>query len=548
MIVHTFRRVAVALGLLGLVVSACAGNTGAPAQPAGAAPAGALPAAAKPQPYELLKVVLNNSGTGTLDVVNANHTKATVYAQMWGDFLVYVDPVSLAVKPGLAKEFSVNATGNEYTFKLRDDVKFHDGTPFNAEAVKFNFDRIGAAKIGLSYVALGGSRYSSTTVVDPFTVKVTFSEPYWTFYDHAALRLWFDSPAAVAKNGKDYGTKVVVGTGPYRVLEWVPNDHVFLERNDDYKWGSPVHKIQGPGYAKRIEIRGIVEGATRRATLESGQADVVMLDETDVPDIQKDARFKVELQPKGGTVRQLQINQKKFPFNDIVVRQAVGHAIDRDALVKTPRYSGIAQVALGIQGLKNMGGKWPEDLKSVQYAFDPAKARKLLDDAGYKLNGNVREKAGQKLQIEIIFPTGILAEAQPLQAMLADVGIQAKLTELQTAKWFDAFQKGEMHMTLGSNSGVGIDMFVSSFHTKGVENWWGVADPALDAILARVDTAPDPKVRFDASVAAQKLIVAQAYTLPLVDVFYPFGMKKTVSDIHYPPFAWPNFYQTWFAQ
>ena len=548
MIAQTVRRVTLALALLGLVASACAGNTGAPAETGGTVAKDAPPSGAKAQPYEVLKVVLNNAGTGTLDVVNANHTKATVYAQMWSNFLVYVDPESLQPKPGLAKEFSVNATGSEYTFKLRDDVRFHDGTSFNAEAVKFNFDRIAAAKVGASYVALGGAKYRSTTVVDPYTVKVTFTEPYWTFYDQAALRLWFDSPAAVAKHGKDYGTKFVVGTGPYRMVDWVPNDHVFLERNDDYKWGPPVHGIQGPGYAKRIEIRGIVEGATRRATLESGQADVVMLEETDVPDIQKDARFKVDLQPKAGTVRQLQLNQKKFPFNDIVVRRAVAHAIDREALVKAPRYTGIAQVALGIQGLKNMGGKWPEDLKSVQYGFDPAKARKLLDDAGYRLNGNVREKDGQKLQIDFIFPTGALSEVQPIQAMLADIGIQAKLTELQTAKWFDSYQKGEMNLTIGSNSGVGIDMFVNAFRTNGTENWWGVADPALDAILVKVDGAADPKARFDASVEAQKRIVAQGYGLPLLDVFYPFGMKKSVFGVYYPPFSWPSFYQTWLAQ
>src|SRR5690606_25667802 len=103
---------------------------------------------------------------------------------------------------------------------------------------------------GAAYSALGGARYSGTTVVDPYTVVVAFSEPYPQFYEQLALRLWFDSPTAVAANGDDYGNRVVVGTGPFRVVEWVPDSHIFLERNEDYDWGSPVHEITGPPYAQ----------------------------------------------------------------------------------------------------------------------------------------------------------------------------------------------------------------------------------------------------------------------------------------------------------
>lgn len=504
--------------------------------------------AAQPKEYDLLKVVMNNAGTGALDVVAAQHTKATQYAAMVGDFLVVTDPKTLEIKAGLAKEWSSNQDATEYTFKLRDDVKFHDGTPFNAEAVKVNFDDIAKAKTGSGYNALGGALYKETTIVDPYTIKVTFTKPYVQFYQQLGTRLWFDSPTAKAKYGKDYGTKYMVSTGPYKVVSWVPDNQIILERNDDYKWGPAIRPLQGKPYAKRIEIKGIVEGATRRAALESGQADIVMLDEGDVPDIQKDKRFKVELEPKAGTVRQLQFNLKKAPMNDPIVRQAIALAVDREALVKAPRYSGIAIVALGFLGRKNMGGSWPDEFKAFQYPFDPKKAAQILDDAGYKLNGKVREKGGQRLSLEMIFPVGTLSEVQPIQAMLADIGIELKLTEMQTQAWFDAQAAGKFDFTIGSNSGTGYELLTNVYMTGGSSNWWGLSDPTLDGYFATVLQSPDGKKRTQAIMDAQAYMLKNLLAYPILDIYYPFGMKAEVNGVFYPLFSWPDFYAVWIAK
>ncbi len=533
-------------------VSAPTMAAGAPTALPPVAPAtGAAPTAApvaQPQEYDLLRVVMNNAGTGALDVVAAQHTKATQYAAMIGDFLVVIDPKTLETKAGLAKEWSVNSDATEYTFKLRDDVKFHDGTPFNAAAVKANFDDIAKAKTGSGYNALGGSLYKETTIVDPYSVKVTFTKSYVQFYQQLGTRLWFDSPTAKAKYGKDYGTKYMVSTGPYKVVEWVPDSQIVLERNDDYKWGPVIRPIQGKAFAKRIEIKGIVEGATRRAALESGQADIAMLDEGDVPDIQKDKRFKVELEPKAGTVRQLQFNLKKAPMSDLVVRQAVATAIDRDALVKAPRYSGIAIVAQGFLGKKNMGGDWPSELKPLQYSYDPKKAAQMLDGAGYKLNGKVREKDGQKLSVEMIFARGVLPEVQPIQAMLADIGIEVKLTELQTQAWFDAQAAGKFDFTIGSNSGTGYELLSNVYMTGGSSNWWGLSDPTLDGYFNTVLQSPDSKKRTQAILDAQVYMLKNVYAAPILDIYYPFGMRSEVNSVFFPLFSWPDFYAVWITK
>ena len=498
------------------------------------------------QEYDLLRVVLNNAGTGNLDVVTARHTKATLYARMFGDFLVNIDPNDLSVHPGLATEWTVNDDATVYTFTLRQDVSFHDGTPFNAEAVKFNFDRISEAKAGAGYAALGADRYADTTVLDAFTVQVTFNDTYVQFLDQLGLRLWFDSPAAVAEHGEDYGTLVVVSTGPYKVVEWVANDHILLERNDDYAWGPDIYAIQGLPYARQIEIRGIPEFATRRATLESGQADIVMIGESDVAGLEADPRFRVELEPKAGTVRQLQINLARAPMDDINVRMAIAHAIDREGLIAAPRYSGAANVAVGILGRKNMGGEFPQAVHDAQLHYDPERSAELLEASGWTMGPNgVRVKDGEALGIEMIFPSAALSEVQPIQAMLAEVGIDLELVELQTQAWFDAEEAGNFDITIGSNSGTGLNLMNRIYQTGGTNNWWGLSDATLDGYFNTVESSLDADARYQAAVDAQVHMLENVYAVPLIDVFYPFAVRNEVNDIFYPAFSWPSFYQVW---
>jgi peptide/nickel transport system substrate-binding protein len=496
--------------------------------------------------YDLLRVVLNNAGTGNLDVVTARHTKATLYARMFGDFLVNIDPNDLSVHPGLATDWTVNDDATVYTFTLRNDVTFHDGTPFNAEAVKFNFDSISEAKAGAGYAALGAARYADTTVLDEFTVQVTFNETYVQFLAQLGLRLWFDSPTAVEANGDDYGTIVVVSTGPYKVVEWIANDHILLERNDAYTWGPGIYNIQGLPYARQIEIRGIPEIATRRATLESGQADIVMIGESDVAGLDADSRYRVELEPKAGTVRQLQFNLARAPMDDVNVRLAIAHAIDREGLVAAPRYSGAANVAIGILGRKNMGGEFPQAVHDVQLNYDLERAGELLDASGWVMGPNgIREKGAETLTIEMIFASNALSEVQPIQAMLADVGIDLKLVELQTQAWFDAEEAGNFDMTIGSNSGTGLNLMNRIYQTGGTNNWWGLSDATLDGYFDTIESALTADARYEAAVNAQVHMLTNAYAVPLIDVFYPFAMRNEVNDVFYPAFSWPSFYQVW---
>ncbi len=161
------------------------------------------------------------------------------------DSLVYSDPEQ-NLHPGLATEWEINPEGTEFTFKLRQDVKFHDGTPFNAEAVKVSFDR--AAK-GMSVAAAAPAslvNYLETEVIDDLTAKIKFSSPHATFIqDLTRPWLMISSPAAIEKYGLDYGQHPV-GTGPFMFVEWAAQDHITLAKNPDYVWGPEFFTHTGP--------------------------------------------------------------------------------------------------------------------------------------------------------------------------------------------------------------------------------------------------------------------------------------------------------------
>ena len=197
----------------------------------------------------------------SLDQDKSNHTQSRMVARHVLETLTVVDPATGEIHPGLATSWEVSEDEKEITFKLREGVTFHDGTPFNAEAVKYNFDRTMALTPKAAWQYMGGDKYEATEVVDEYTVKLIFNEPYaaiFTYLSDGATGI--DSPAAIEEYGDQYGTDYLVGTGPFKFVEWVPGDHIELVRNDDYNWAPEVFKHDGPAYVDQIIIRDISRG------------------------------------------------------------------------------------------------------------------------------------------------------------------------------------------------------------------------------------------------------------------------------------------------
>ncbi|QOL80981.1 ABC transporter substrate-binding protein [Pseudooceanicola spongiae] len=290
------------------------------------------------------------------------------------DGLVRYKSGTLEVEPALASSWDINEDGTLYTFHLREGVTFHDGSDFDAEAVKFNFDRMlkedhpfhDTGPFPLSFFF---SSVEEVTVADPLTVEFKLSAPYAPFLSNLAYPTGLIvSPAAVEKFGADFGRNPS-GTGPFSFAEWKSNEHVILNANPDYWDGAPA--------TETLVFRPITDANTRTAEMLAGGIDLMV----EVPPV---ALSEFEGDPyqvfeqAGPHVWFAILNAKEGPFADKLVRQAANYAVNKAALVDNV-LEGTAEVAAGPTP-PAFAWAYNEDVQP--YAYDPDKARALLAEAG----------------------------------------------------------------------------------------------------------------------------------------------------------------------
>ncbi len=336
------------------------------------------------------------------------------------DGLVRYKSGTLEVEPALAESWEISDDGKTYTFHLRHGVKFHDGTPFNAEAVKFNFDRMLVEDspyhdTGPFPLAFFFSAIEKTEVVDEYTVRFHLKEPYSPLLANLAYPPgMIVSPAGVKKYGKDFG-RHPVGTGPFKFEEWDANRKVVLTANPDYWDGAPK--------LKAAVFRPITDANTRSIEMLSGGLDLMVEVPPDtLKKFESDPTYHVYSQT-GPHVWFLILNTREGPFKDKRVRQAVNYAINKKALVKEV-LQGTAAVA---DSPIAPAFAWAYDDSLKPYPYDPDKARKLIKEAGYDgatLTFYVTESGSGMLSP--------VAMATAIQADLAKVGLKVKI---QTYEW-----------------------------------------------------------------------------------------------------------------
>jgi len=290
------------------------------------------------------------------------------------DGLVRYKSGTLEVEPALATAWEISEDGTEYTFTLREGVTFHDGSPFNAEAVVFNFERMlnedhPYHDTGPFPLAFFFSSVSSVEAVDDLTVKFTLSEPYAPFLSNLAYPTGLIvSPAAVEQHGPDFGRNPS-GTGAFTFAEWRSNEAVVVEANPDYWDGAP--ELQA------VVFRPITDANTRTAEMLAGGIDMMV----EVPPVAlsqfQDDAFQV-FEQAGPHVWFLILNAKEGPFADKRVRQAANYAINKEALVNDV-LEGTAEVAAGPTP---PAFAWAYNEALEPYPYDPEKAKELIAEAG----------------------------------------------------------------------------------------------------------------------------------------------------------------------
>jgi peptide/nickel transport system substrate-binding protein len=389
-------------------------------------------------------IFAQSADAGTLDPALETSANSLAPATHILEGLTDFEPGSTTPIPSLATSWDVTDDGLEWTFHLREGVTFQDGTPFNADAVVFNFERWwdtsnpynkGADQfIYWDYMFQGfkgdeNSVLANVEKVDDMTVKLTLNRPNASLLNTLAMENFrFASPAAVEEQGDNYGTAEgkAVGTGPFMVKEWVKEDHLTLARNDNY-WGEMPTLDE-------IVYRVIPDTSAAFLALQAGEIDMISLWASPSPDeiaqAQADPNIQVVYNP-AFNVGYLGLNLYKDWLQNINVRLAISYAIDKQAIIDA-LYPGDAEPAKEFQPPSLWG--FNEDIED--YPYDPAKAKEYLDQA-------IAE--GVQIPDPAIFyvmPVSRAYYPQPqqtgelIQSMLADIGINA---EIQSPAWPDPY-------------------------------------------------------------------------------------------------------------
>lgn len=355
----------------------------------------------------------------SLDPPNTDSNPGEAVGRTLYNYLVKFD-AKLNLLPDLATKWTQSKDGLVWTFSLRKGVKFHDGTPFNAEAAKYNLDRFLGPEKPLK-ASLHAPIIQAVEVVDEHTLKITLKVPFAFFLNNLAHSAsGMVSPAAHKKWGKDL-TLHPVGTGPFKFVEWVRGDRVVVERNPDY--------FDGKARLDKVIVRTVREDSARVLGLEAGDYDLgIRIPPEEVPRLMREGRVRVYAEQSNRALR-LGINNAKKPLDNVKVRQALNYAIDKASIVRNI-YQDLGQVIPTVAG-PLLTGYAP--VKG--YPYDPAKAKQLLAEAGYP-NG---------IQVTIWTPKGRYLKdyelTQAVQQQLAAVGVQAKLESFEWGAYLAGIRK-----------------------------------------------------------------------------------------------------------
>ena len=454
----------------------------------------------------------------TLDSAQAQDGNSLAVTSNITESLMGFPADGTSLEPQLAVAWESNDAADVWTFTLREGVTFHDGTPFNAEAVKFNFDRWmdpehpyafrdqGRTYVPVTWVFNGGydeGQISEVNVIDEYTVEFVMSTPAPFFPAQLQAKYFqIDSPTAVMEAGADYGTPGVgsVGTGPFRFVEWREGERVVLERYDDY-WG-------GPAGVEEIVVRGIQESTARLAELQAGSIDIaVLLSPDDIQTVEADPNLQAELADGELNVGYLALHQANSPLDDVRVRRAVAHAIDRQAIQEAFYPTGVVAQDFIPPSFFGHGEAWP-------YDYDPELARALLAEAGYE-NGF----STQLWYMPVVRPYYPAPQqiAEVYASYLAEVGIQAELLTEDWGTYLENFDTGKypMYMLGWSSDYADPDSFLNTFFGVSAPDQFGWDDPQVVAWLQEARTVSDQERRAELYELVNNAVAEAVPAMPM---------------------------------
>ena len=529
--------------LIGLLLAACGGGTQATEAPAVEATEAATEAPAVSGGTLTLGIPIEPE---TLDPGDAVYVQEQFILMNIFDSLLSISPDG-ELHPGLASAWEPNADYSEFTFTLRKDVTFHDGTPFTAEAVKASFDHINSEAVlesgGKSL--LTDHAYVETVVVDDYTVTVKFGASYPLFLRDAS-RQWLSisSPAALEASGADYG-RSPVGTGPFKFVQWDAQSQIVLERNPDYNWGPEFASHQGPALLDQVVFRILPEAATRLTAFETGE--ILIASEPpslDAIALAESGTASIETFAQPGIPAILMINAAKAPTDDINVRKAMILAVNQEELATT------AFQSLGLPATSVISpSTWAYDEAAASmYSFNLDEAKSLLEGSGWvdSDGDGVREKDGATLTIDWPDnPAWSEAFNELLIGYLAEAGFDVQYRSMDDGAAYEELLAGNyslvyMYWTRPDPSP--LRYLYHSENNNGGGAWSNFTNAELDAALADADTNTDEAARKQDYITAQNIIMENALAIPMFTVNTSYLTSPSVQGFTFDLEGYPLLY------
>jgi peptide/nickel transport system substrate-binding protein len=501
---------------------------------------------AEPRSGGRLTIAVGAAAESMDSYVASAPSSGVIYDNIY-DELTVIEPDGTIV-PSLATAWEM-PDPERWRFTLREGVTWHDGTPFTVEDVKYHFDRVFDPEAPGRPAGLTPG-VDHVEIVDDSTFDIVSPEPY-PMMTHDLAPRWnviSSNPAAIEEFGDSYGEHPV-GTGPFRFVEWIQGESLTLAANDEYWDGRP--------YLDEVVFRFIPEETTRLLALETGEVDFIYgLPRHEVERLEAEGTYKV-LKSTTWVTQYIVFNAAHELFQDVRVRNAIAHAINREQLVAVA-FEGQAEVAgqlisPGILGYDpNAESSWNYDLE---------RARTLMAEAGWTPNSSgVLEKDGVPFSVEFSFATGPRypeGTSELIQSDLLELGLDVQLRQWESAAILTEFPKGSMDFyayAQGLGSGQFGQLAYVHFHSAGGRNYNFLyqVDPdttaALDEILDASLSEFDDETRLDLWRQVMEINREQALMIPL---YHPIDLGATsqrVMDAYLHPGEYLRVKRVWLSE
>ena len=451
--------------------------------------------------------------------------------------------------PWLAESWEINDDNKEYVFHLRKDVTFSDGTPLNAEAVKYNFERILDPKTISHYSKSLLGPIKSITTPDEYTVVIRYDESFAPLLQGLSLPyLGIQSPTYLKNTPNTSFT--LVGSGPFLLDSFVKGSGSKLAKRADYNWGPGYATHTGPAYLDHIEFKYLPEASVRLGALNSGQIQAIdAVPPVNFKQVKNNPKLNVITHENPGVNRVLYLNTGKGFFSDVKLRKAFQSAVD-PAVAVNAAFFGSLRAADNVLGPATL--YYDPSVRNL-WGYDPEKAGRLLDEAGWNQRDNdgYRTKDGQQLLVRFTYvPTNVEAADvtlfQAVQQQVKKAGFNLQFDPVDAGVFDERTASG--NYDIASNFFVRPEpdilrtVFHSAFTPPQGNNHARVN--TLDKQLSEAVGTND-KERERLYHEIQQQIIDKAYVVPLYIPAYQLGVSKQVQGINWATNAKPNFYDAW---